>query len=162
MNANKGCILHVEDDENDIILQQRAFKAVGLVNPVHIASDGQEAINYLTLAISDAHPLTHPLPCLVLLDLNLPLKSGLDVLRWIRQQPQLHGLPIVMLTSCEDPARIRRAYQLGVNSFVVKPLDQHDRIQMVKALEKWWLGYNLLPEPFSVRVAQTIHTALSC
>jgi len=154
MNANKACILHGEDDEAEIILQRVAFEAAGAVNPVHVASDGQEAINYLTLAIRDEHLPAHPLPCLVLLDLNLPLKSGLDVLHWIRQQPQLRGLPNIMLTSSEDPTNIRRVYELGANSFVVKPLDQHDRVEMVRVLQKWWFGFNLSPEPFDIDVEE--------
>ncbi len=161
MNANKACILHVEDDENEIILQRHAFKAAGVVNPVHVASDGQQAINYLTLAIKDIHLPAHPLPRLVLLDLNLPLKSGLDVLHWIRQQPQLRGLPIIILTSSEDPTDIQRVYELGANSFVVKPSDHEDRVEMVRALEKWWFGFNLSPEPFDFGVEeQVMQTAL--
>jgi CheY-like chemotaxis protein len=162
MNADKACILHVEDDEDEIILQRVAFKAAGVFNPVHVASDGQQAINYLSLAIRDVHLPAYPLPCLVLLDHNLPFKSGLDVLHWIRQQPQLRDLSIIMLTSCEDPAHIRRAYELGANSFVVKPLDQHNRIEMVRALQKWWFGFNLSPEPFDFDVEeQAMGTALS-
>ena len=150
MNTNNAWILHVEDDENDVMLQQYAFERAGLKNPIHVARDGQEAIDFLTPAAVGKGPETNPLPFLVLLDLKLPLKSGFDVLKWIRQQPQLSGLPVIVLTSSHAPTDVLRAYELGANSFILKPIDHGERVRMAEALKNWWLHYNLLPAPFSV------------
>jgi len=152
MNKDYASILHVEDDENDVMLQQCAFQAAGLTNPIQVAANGQAAIDYLTLAAFGHQPETHPLPALVLLDLKLPVKSGFDVLQWIRQHSQLTALPVIVLTSSHAPSDIIRAYQLGASSFILKPLDHRDQIEMAKALKNWWFRFNLSPDPFDIQV----------
>jgi len=143
---NHACILHVEDDSNDVLLLEYAFKTAGVDNPVQVASDGQQAIDYLIAATRAEEPWIHPKPCLVLLDLKLPVKSGLDVLRWARQQPALSGLPVIVLTSSRDPIDVSHSYRLGANSFVVKPFDQEQRVRLARAIKFWWIEHNLCSE----------------
>src|SRR4030095_8087254 len=105
-------ILYAEDDPNDIFFMQRAFKQAGIVNPLHIVTSGTLAIDYLAGSGPYANREEHPLACLVLLDLNMPGKSGLDVLKWIRTQPRISTLPIVVITSSTQDSDIHRAYLL--------------------------------------------------
>src|SRR5438046_1938818 len=109
-------ILQVEDDPNDIFLLQHAMKKVGVANPIQVATDGQEAIDYLQGVGKFADRRKFPLPCLVLLDLKLPYVMGLDVLRWIRKPPGM-ALPVVMLTASGQDADIATAYRLGASAF---------------------------------------------
>ena len=136
------CILQVEDDENDVFLLERAFAHAGITNPVHVAMDGQQAIDYLAAAQGFGDVQNHPLPCLVLLDLKLPKISGLEVLAWIRQQPALKKLVVVLFSSSLAPAEVELAYELGANSFVQKPADFRETAEIAQLLKRWWLGYN--------------------
>src|SRR3982751_6324100 len=139
------CILQVEDDESDVILQQFAFKTAGVGIPVTVVTDGQMAIDYLTKSATLAQTGSHPIPCLILLDLKLPLKTGFEVLEWIRQQPELKKLVVIVLTSSEDPLDVQKAYALGANCFVAKPFDHNGRVAMTEALKTWWLEHTLFP-----------------
>jgi CheY-like chemotaxis protein len=138
-------ILQVEDDPNDVFLLQRAMKKMGVTNPLQVASDGQEAIDYLQGAGKFADRRKFPLPCLVLLDLKLPYVMGLEVLRWIRQQPGA-ALPVVMLSASGEEADIAAAYQLGANAFLTKPSEASKLEEIVKAIKDFWLTYNI-PAP---------------
>jgi len=146
MNTKNTCILHVEDDENDVILLQHAFEEAGISNPVHVASDGKQAIDYLAMAARGTDPRVYPMPCLVLLDLKIPFISGLDVLHWARQQTGLVDLPIIVLTSSENPTDVSLAYKFGANSFVVKPFEREERLRLAQGLNLWWIEKNLCPE----------------
>src|SRR5213593_3003479 len=95
-------ILLVEDDENDVFFLKYAFEAAGISIPVQVVRDGEQAIDYLAGNNKYAERKQFPFPCLVLLDLKLPLKMGLDVLRWINEQPALRSLLVVILTSSSD------------------------------------------------------------
>jgi len=136
------CILQVEDDENDVFLMERAFAHAGITNPVRVAVDGQAAIDYLSVAGAFGDRQNYPLPCLVLLDLKLPKISGLEVLEWIRRQPELKKLVVVLFSSSLSPDEVERAYELGVNSFVQKPSDFRQTAEIAQLLKRWWLGYN--------------------
>ena len=138
----QSCILQVEDEENDVLLLEHAFKKAGISNQVVVASDGQEALAYLEGTGQFANRQEHPLPCLVLLDLKLPDQHGLDVLEWMRRQAALRTTVVVALTSSDHDADIRRAYELGVNSYVVKPSNNEKRVQFAQHLKGWWLGCN--------------------
>ena len=138
-------ILQVEDDPNDVFLLQHAMKKMGVLNPVQVATNGQEAIDYLYGADKFADRTKFPLPCLILLDLKLPYVMGLDVLRWIRQQPAL-ALPVVILTASAEEADLTAAYRLGANGFLTKPCEAGKLEAVVKALKDFWLTHNLLPE----------------
>src|SRR5437899_12415537 len=113
-------ILQVEDDPNDVFLFQYAMRKAGVTNPIQVASDGQEAIDYLKGVGKFVDREKYPLPCLVLLDLKLPYVMGLDVLKWIRAQPG-PVLPVIMLTASAEETDVATAYRLGANAFLTKP-----------------------------------------
>jgi CheY-like chemotaxis protein len=138
-------ILHVEDRDEDVFLLQYAFKRAGIENPVQVVTDGQMAIDYLAGVGKFADRRQFPLPCLVLLDLQLPHKMGLEVLEWIRQEPSLKSLIVIILSSSIYEGDIHRAYQLGVNAFLVKPSDANTMADMCKTLKDFWFRYNQPP-----------------
>lgn len=139
------CILHVEDEECDIPLLRIAFEQAGITMPVQVATDGQMAIDYLSGAGPFADRAQFPLPCLVLLDLKLPRKSGFEVLEWMRAQPLLRRIVVVVCTSAEHEHDIARAYELGANSYIVKPMDIAERNETARRLKGWWLEWNRFP-----------------
>lgn len=138
-------ILQVEDDSNDVFLLLHAMKQAGVANPIQVATDGQQAIDYLKGVGKFADRDEFPLPCLVLLDLKLPHVMGLNVLKWIRQQP---GAPlvVVMLSASGEEADIAAAYRLGANGFLVKPSQASKLQEMAKAIKDFWLTHNTLPQ----------------
>ena len=122
-------ILLVEDDPNDVIFLQRAFKKADVTVPVRLARDGQEAIDYLSHAGSFQDREKYPTPCLIILDLTLPKKNGLEVLHWLRQQQELQDLPVVMVTSLGEVGARDRALHEGVEAFRVKPMSLEELLQ---------------------------------
>ena len=132
-------VLYVEDDDNDVLLMRQAWTWVGVQNPLQVVPDGQEAVNYLSGNGPYADRLKHPLPCLVLLDLKMPKMSGLDVLRWIRSQPALHGLRVVVFSSSKLPLDINAAHALRIDAYVVKPGSYDEWVAMVNNLKVYWL-----------------------
>jgi len=149
-------ILQVEDDTNDVILLHHALKNAGIENPVQVASDGREAIDYLQGAGKFVDREKFPLPCLVLLDLKLPYVMGLDVLKWIRQQMGME-LVVVMLTASAEEADIKTAYRLGANAFLTKPSQASKLEDMLKALKDFWLTHNTLPrESFAGAASRSV------
>jgi CheY-like chemotaxis protein len=142
MLMREHTILLVEDDENDILLIQRAFHKADVVNPLVVVRDGEEAIAYL------ANLDGNPVPILILLDLKLPRKNGFEVLEWLRAQPGLKRLPVVVLTSSNQMPDIQRAYDLGANSYLVKPVTFEGLLEMAKVLKFYWLILNQKPVPF--------------
>lgn len=119
----KCTILHVEDDPSDADLVAHAFRKVASEVDLRRAEDGEKAVAYLAGAPPFADRALHPLPHLVLLDLKLPLKSGFEVLEWIRTRPPLASIPVFILSSSSESSDIHRAYALGANSFLVKNVD---------------------------------------
>jgi CheY-like chemotaxis protein len=142
VNLNSSCILQVEDDENDIFLLRRVFERAGIESPLRVVTDGEMAIDYLAGAGVYADRQQYPLPCLVMLDLKLPKKSGLEVLAWIRQHPVFKKLVVLMFSSSIQPEDIDRAYELGANSYVQKPVEMQRTLEVAQLLKGWWLGYN--------------------
>lgn len=139
---NDGPILQVEDDENDVLLLRYVLRAAGIPNALVTVSDGQEAIAYLSGEGEYADRARHPLPCLVLLDLKMPIKNGFDVLRWVRAQPALRCLVIVVMTASADQQDIDRAYDLGANAFVIKPTGTDQLAELMKSLHGFWMRHN--------------------
>src|SRR6266700_5250258 len=146
MNAREGVILLAEDDPNDVLLIQRAFQRSLVANPLQVVRDGEEALAYLSGQGLFADRERHPLPVLMLMDLKMPRKSGLEVLEWVRQQPGLKRLPIIVLTSSNQSPDINRAYELGANSYLVKPAGFDSLLELVKSLDMYWLVLNEKPE----------------
>ena len=151
-----GTILLVEDDENDVFFVQQAMKKTGVLSPIHVASDGQQAIEYFKGAGKFANREEFPLPSLVLLDLKLPYVMGLDVLKWIRQQPQAATI-VIILSSSKDEADIAAAYRLGANGYLVKPPELSKLLDMAKSIKDYWLTHNT-PPPKSGVVADLTRT----
>lgn len=139
---NPDTILLVEDNEDDAFFMKQALKDAEIVNPLRTVEDGQQAIDYLSGRGPYADRQAHPLPMVVFLDLKLPLKSGHEVLQWIRSQPQFQKLVVIVLTSSNEPVDLNRSYQLGANSFVVKPPTPEQLLELAEAFKLWWLRQN--------------------
>jgi len=146
MNTSQYTFLIVEDDPNDVALIKRAFQKAQLVNPLHVVTDGEAAIAYLAGKAPYDNRQRFPLPVVLLLDLKLPLKSGFEVLQWLRQQPKLRRLPVVILTSSSESPDINKAYDLGANSYLVKPVAMDALADMFKTLDLYWLVLNEKPD----------------
>jgi CheY-like chemotaxis protein len=142
MSKTSGAILLVEDNEDDVFLMQRALKKAGIANPLFLAEDGQEAIDYLAGNGKYADRSTYPIPAIVFLDLKLPEIRGHDVLAWIRGEPHLRNVVVVVLTSSSEPQDLKESYRLGANSYVVKPPTAEQLLDMAKAFKWYWLEYN--------------------
>jgi two-component system response regulator len=138
-------ILLVEDDENDVLFMKMAMEMTGIRNPLQVASDGRQALDYLTGANEYSDRLAYPKPGLVLLDLKLPYVNGLEVLRKLRLHPSLKQTVVIILTSSQEDSDINKAYQLGTNAYVVKPPDIKRLQNLVKAIKAFWLELNLAP-----------------
>ncbi len=134
-------ILLVEDNPIDIDLTLRAFKKRKLANPVTVARDGEEA-----LAFFSRRQINEPLPLIILLDLKLPKVDGLEVLRQIKSQTNHRSIPVIVLTSSSEDRDIQTAYQLGANSYIVKPVDFNKFIEVVGQIELYWGVLNTPPK----------------
>lgn len=137
-------ILLVEDNPNDVELTLAAFEEHRLANEVVVAHDGEEALDYLFRRGAHAERLPGN-PAVVLLDLKMPKVNGLEVLEAVREEPSLRSLPIVVLTSSREEPDLERCYALGVNAYVVKPVDFRDFIRAVGHLGVFWALINQPP-----------------
>ena len=135
-------ILLVEDDPNDVALISRALKKARVLNPLHVVADGDEAVEYLTLTGRHADDARDHWPQLILLDLKLPRKSGHEVLRWIRWEAGITRVPVVVLTSSDNEADIKKAYDLGANSYLKKPARLEELQELMGTLDLYWLVLN--------------------
>ena len=145
MITTEATVLLVEDNPTDVLLIQRAFDKARLVNPVHVVHDGDAAVAYLTGEGEYVDRRRHPLPVLILLDLKLPRRSGLEVLAWLRAQEGLRRIPVVMLTSSQQPPDVAAAYDSGVNSYLVKPVEFDALLDMLKTVNLYWMVLNERP-----------------
>jgi len=138
-------VLIAEDDPIDVFLLERAFATAAVPASLRFVRDGQEAIDYLEGKDRYADRQANPLPDLMLLDLKMPRLNGFDVLGWVRKQPGLKRLLVTVLTSSDHPEDINRAYDLGANSYLLKPHNSHDLADMMKRVQKYWLELNQCP-----------------
>jgi CheY-like chemotaxis protein len=138
-------ILIVEDNATDVMLIRRAFARLNIANPVQVVGDGDRAVDYLSGKDAYEDRAQFPLPAFVLLDLKLPRRSGLEVLAWLRAQDGLRRLPVVMLTSSRQSQDVNSAYELGANSYLVKPVEFDDLQELLGTINTYWIGYNQKP-----------------
>jgi CheY-like chemotaxis protein len=147
-------ILWVEDDADDAFLIGRAIKKAGLEQPM-LVTDGGEAVAYLSGTGTFSDRSAHPIHSLILLDLKLPKMSGFEVLQWIRGNPELRRIPVIMFTSSKAETDIDRAYDLGANAYLLKSVDHEDLVEALKRLRDFWMDLNLNPSTPVHEVAAT-------
>jgi len=145
MSEPNKVILLVEDNQDDVVLTLRAFKRSHLMNPIAVARDGIEALDFLFARGVHADRASAPLPTIVILDLKLPKLDGLGVLKAIRADPRTQYLPVVILTSSKEEQDLVSGYALGANSYVRKPVDFTEFLEAVKVLGIYWLMMNEIP-----------------
>jgi CheY-like chemotaxis protein len=133
----KQLFLLAEDSQNDVFLMQQAFKKAGLPNPIQVVSDGQEAISYLKGEGRYSDRAQYPLPMAVLLDLKMARMNGFEVLEWVRKQPNLKRVVVIILTASNRSSDADRAYDLGANFYLTKPGKFEDLVEMTKCLHDW-------------------------
>lgn len=140
MSASSGtepdpAILLVDDDPHDVVLLRLAFRRVGIIDPIKLVKDGAEAVRYLKGEGVYADRHAYPAPTLMLLDLRMPQTSGFDVLQWIRAQPALKHLTVVVMSGSKDSDDVQRAYELGAHSYLVKPTKFSDLMKITQCLK---------------------------
>lgn len=133
---NTRPIILLEDSDDDAFFLQRALQAAGVVNPIVRLADGDSALSYFE------QPPSAPRPCLALLDIKLPHRSGLEILQWLRGRPEHRALAVIMLTSSSEPAEIARALELGANAFVTKPAAFSELTHLATAIRDFWLRHH--------------------
>ena len=135
--TDQQTILLVDDSENDLALMNIAFRRAELNSPLQVVHNGEEAIAYLAGEGRYTDRNEFPLPAVMLLDLNMPMKDGFDVLAWLRKQSGLKRLSIIVLTSSLRPKDVERAFELGAHSYLVKPVALEDLVAMIRCLRDW-------------------------
>lgn len=144
--SEQALFLLVEDNEDHVVLIRRAFAKSKIVNPLQVLRRGEDAIAYLEGSGRFSNRTEFPLPSVILLDLKLTGIDGFEVLRWIRRQPSLRAVRVVVLTSSNEIRDVNLAYQLGANSFLVKPVDFEDFVHVTQALQGYWLWIDREPQ----------------
>jgi len=142
MSVSGNLVLHVDDDPSDSLLLKQACRRAEVSFQLKSLSDGEAAIRYLSGEGEFANRETNPLPTLALLDLKMPRMTGFDVLAWLRSHEQFKTLPVVIFTASNQEEDIRHAYELGANSYLVKPVGIHTLIDILKVIDTYWLGLN--------------------
>lgn len=145
---DREVILLAEDEEDYVLLIRKAFSEAQITSPIYTVATGKELMAYLRGEGKYASRDEYPLPDLLLLDIKLPGYTGLEVLQWIRSQPGLASLRVLVLTSSEEMKDINEAYRLGANSFLLKPYDFSDLVHLVKVIQEFWLYISKCPETF--------------
>src|SRR3954468_7566048 len=139
MDTKSFTVLLVEDDLNDIFLVKRAFKMAQIQNPLQVVTDGQEAITYLKGDGKYEDRDSYPLPKLIVMDIKMPRKTGFEVLEWVKGDGRpLRRIPIVIVSSSDNPADINRAYELGANAYMVKPMNFRAVEHLFNAITQYW------------------------
>lgn len=138
MENKEFAVLLVEDDLNDIFLVKRAFKMARIPNPLQVVTDGLEAIYYLRGAGKYSDRSAYPIPRLIVMDIKMPRKTGFEVLEWVKQDPKLRRIPVVIVSSSDNPADINHAYELGANAYMVKPVDFRAVEHLFQTITSYW------------------------
>jgi len=159
MISEKPTLLIVEDDDNDFVFLERALAMEKFETRVDRACDGVEAIEYLSGENAFANRDEHPLPSLIVLDLKMPRKGGFEVLSWLRERSEFESLPVVILSSSDEPGDVEKAYDLGANGYLVKPSSFLSYSEIVRTLRQFLL--NGRPQNFAEHNSRTNHRALN-
>ena len=138
MEIKHFTVLLVEDDLNDIFLVKRAFKMARLETPLQVVTDGEDAVHYLSGHGKYADRENHPLPGLIVMDIKMPRMSGFDVLEWLKHDSVLRRIPIVIVSSSDRPQDINRAYELGANAYMVKPMNFRAVEALFQSITHYW------------------------
>ena len=138
-------ILLVEDNRMDVELTLDAFKEARLLNTIYVSPNGQDALDYLFGRGKYADRNTYPMPNLVLLDLKLPGVDGFEVLRQVKSAPILKRLPVIILTSSKEEGDRALTYDIGANSYIVKPVSFNGFLDVIKQIEGYWISLNVAP-----------------
>jgi CheY-like chemotaxis protein len=138
MQTKDFTVLLVEDDLNDIFFVKRAFKIAKIENPLQVVTDGLEAIQYLRGEGKYADRAAYPLPKLIVMDIKMPRKSGFDVLQWVKNDGPLRRIPVVIVSSSDNPADINHAYELGANAYMIKPMDLRAVEHLFSSITRYW------------------------
>jgi len=142
MKPDKSSILLAEDNLNDVFLLKSAFQEAAPEMRISVVGNGEELIGYLQSRPGGGQT---PIPALILLDLKMPKVDGFEALQWIRNQPNLKRLLVVVFSSSGEAGQINRAYDLGANSYLMKPFDYHQLTELIRKLLAYWLDANLAP-----------------
>jgi len=138
-------ILLVEDNRMDVELTLDAFKEARLLNTIYVSPNGQDALDYLFGRGKYADRIAYPIPNLVLLDLKLPGIDGFEVLRQVKSAPILRRLPVIILTSSKEEGDRALTYDIGANSYIVKPVSFNGFLDVIKQIEGYWISLNVAP-----------------
>jgi CheY-like chemotaxis protein len=139
--SNIPTILYVDDDDNDVLLLKHALRCAKLAFDVQVVNDPEKASAYLSGQGVYSDRERHPWPALVLLDLKMPRMHGLEVLTWIRSQSSLENLVVVVLTASNHIPEINRAYELGANSYLIKPVELGELVEIVRGMIAYWMFF---------------------
>ena len=137
-----GAILLVEDNPDDVLITRRAWKKGDIKNPLIVVNDGEKALKFLR---KEGEYKNAPTPCLILLDLKMPRSDGFEVLETIKADDTMKIIPVIVLTSSDRDIDIERAYQLGCNSYIVKPVSFENFVKSIIEIEHYWLKSSKLP-----------------
>jgi CheY-like chemotaxis protein len=137
-DSDKFTVLLVEDDLNDIFLVKRAFKKANIPNPLQVVTDGAEAINYLQGTEKYADRDHYPLPHLIVMDITMPRMTGFEVLEWIKADAVLRRVPVIIVSSSDQAADINRAYELGANAYMIKPVNFRSVETLFQSITHYW------------------------
>ena len=138
-------ILYVDDDGNDVVLMKHAIRAAGACFELQVVNNPEEAGAYLDGDEPYGDRKCFPFPALVLLDLKMPRMHGFEVLTWIRKHPNLKRMVVIVLTASNHDREVNRAYELGANSYLVKPVQLEALVELVKGISNYWMVLNQQP-----------------
>jgi CheY-like chemotaxis protein len=146
MESDRPTLLVVEDNEDDIFFIERIFRQIGARCELRFARDGIEAVDYLSGKGKFSDRSKSPMPTMVLMDLKMPRMNGFEVLEWMHSQPEIKLIPTIVVTSSTLQEDVTRAYRLGANAVMNKPVDKDSLMQMLKAFHIYWTDYVEMPE----------------
>jgi CheY-like chemotaxis protein len=153
MAKDRPTLLIVEDNEDDIFFVERIFKQIGARCELRFARDGIEAIEYLSGHGGFKDRAKYPMPTIILMDLKMPRRNGFEVLEWMHNQPEIKLIPTIVVTSSTLQEDVTRAYRLGANAVMNKPVDKDSLLQMLKSFHIYWTDFVEMPEVKASTVA---------